>query len=248
MGKKNDSRAPCDACPLQSRKGLRPLAEPEIHFMKSFKMGEINISRGAPLLMQGSTTPHLYTVLSGVLIRTRLFEDGRRQILNFMFPGDLVGLQGAMNEPLEHGVEAMTDVTCCVFSRGGMPLLYRDQPSLGFDVTWLASKQEAELDNHLSAVGRRSARERIIYLALFLVQRAKATGVAKADSVSLSITQAQIADMLGLSIIHVNRSIRALRSSRLIEWSQTEIAIPDWSAALDAVGETAYENSPRPFI
>src|SRR3546814_4861040 len=76
-------------------------------------------------------SPHLYTLLRGIAFRFKELEDGRRQIVNYLFPGDLVGLQGAMAEPLGHGVEALTPVTLCVLPRGKLYEIFRVHPELG---------------------------------------------------------------------------------------------------------------------
>ena len=89
--------------------------------MAGFKQGELYIAQGAQMLSQGVVSPHLYTVLQGVLFRFKTMEDGRRQIVNFLFPGDMVGLQGAMEDPLQHGVEAITEARVCISQRERFP-------------------------------------------------------------------------------------------------------------------------------
>jgi len=248
MNAPEPSRVPCALCPLQACAGLRPLAAGQIAFMQRFKQGELRLDRGAQVLVQGQRSAHVFTVLEGVLIRYRLLEDGRRQIVNFMFPGDLVGLQAAMGDPLGHGVEALTSATLCVFARDRFPELVRTHPELGFDVIWLAAKEEEALEEHLVALGQRSARERIAYLAVFLVQRAIETGIARGTSVTLSVTQSQIADMLGLSLVHTNRTLQALRQGNLISWNLSEIQIADIAAACEFAGFDQPRAAARPFV
>jgi CRP/FNR family transcriptional regulator, anaerobic regulatory protein len=248
MTKTRSSRTECAKCPLQECEGLRALDPKQIAFMQGFKQGEMAVDKGTQVLVQGAISPHLYTVLEGVLMRFRLLEDGRRQTVNFMFPGDLLGLQGAMDDPLTHGAEALTDATLCVFSRDRLIELYRDAPRLGFDVTWLAAKEEAALEEHLVSLGQRNAKERIVCLALILMRRGIETGVAKGGKLALGITQAQIADMLGLSLVHTNRTLQALRRSGLVAWSLTEITIPDLDAAEEYAALDAAISGGRPFI
>ena len=145
---------PCVNCPLQHVPGLRPLTENQIQFMMGFKQGELYVAKGAQMLSQGVVSPHLYSVLQGVLFRFKTMEDGRRQIVNFLFPGDMVGLQGAMEDPLQHGVEAITEARVCIFQRERFLELFGTHPRLGFDVAWLAARQETSLDEHLTSVGR----------------------------------------------------------------------------------------------
>jgi CRP-like cAMP-binding protein len=241
-------RTLCAECPLQDCKGLRPLDARQIVFMQEFKQGEFAVDKGAQVLIQGSISPHLYTVLDGVLIRFKLLEDGRRQILNFMFPGDLIGLQGAMDDPLEHGVEALTAAKLCIFPRDRLIDLIGEQPRLGFDVTWLAAKEEGALEQHLVSLGQRTAKERIAFLALFLMQRGIDTGLVRKSVLELSLTQTQIGDTLGLSLVHTNRTLQALRKSRLLTWTQTELQIDDMDAVRDFAKLDAAPETHRPFI
>ena len=244
----NENRIPCALCPLAACRGLRPLDPGQVAYMERFKQGELSIDRGTQVLVQGQRSAHVFTVLEGVLIRFKLLEDGRRQIINFMFPGDLVGLQAAMGEPLAHGVEALTGARLCVFARDRFPELVKNHPELGYDVIWLAAKEEAALEEHLVALGQRTARERIAYLAVFLVQRAIETGLAQNNAVALSVTQTQIADMLGLSLVHTNRTMQALRQSNLIMWNLNEIQIADMDAAREFARFDHPQNFRRPYL
>ena len=244
----SENRIPCALCPLAACKGLRSLNEAQVAYMERFKQGELSIDRGTQVLVQGQRSAHVFTVLEGVLIRFKLLEDGRRQIVNFMFPGDLIGLQAAMGEPLAHGVEALTGARLCVFARGRFPELIHSHPDLGYDVIWLAAKEEAALEEHLVALGQRTARERIAYLAVFLVQRAIETGMARGNSVTLTVTQTQIADMLGLSLVHTNRTMQTLRQSNLIMWNLSEIQIADMDAAREYARFDHPRDTRRPYL
>lgn len=240
---------PCTSCPLQCAPGLRPLTDSQIQFMLTFKQGELYVAKGAQMLSQGVVNPHLYTVLQGVLFRFKTMEDGRRQIVNFLFPGDMVGLQGAMEEPLQHGVEAVTEARVCIFQRERFLELFGSHPRLGFDVAWLAARQEISLDEHLTSVGRRTARERIIYLALFLFLRGRATGLSGRTYLNIAMTQAQIADTIGLSIVHTNKTLQSLRRSNILEWTPERIGIHDLQAAIDtAKYDVQTEATARPFL
>ena len=247
-GPSQAGRIACAECPLALCAGLRPLDPAQVEWMQAFKQGELRIDRGAEVLVQGLRSAHVYTVLDGVLMRYKLLEDGRRQIVNFMFPGDLVGLQAAMGEPLSHSVAALTPATLCIFSRERFPEFIGSHTDLAYDVVWLAAKEEQALEDHLVALGQRSASERIAYLAVYLVQRAMETGMARGTTVALSITQSQIADMLGLSLVHTNRTLQTLRSANLIGWTQSEIHVADLDAARDFARCEPPASIARPYL
>jgi len=239
---------PCANCPLQTVAGLRPLTPGQLGYMQDFKQGELYVSKGSQMLTQGSVSPHLYTLLQGIVFRFRMLEDGRRQIVNYLFPGDLIGLQGAMEDPLLFGIEAVSDVRVCVFGRERILELFANHPRLGFDVAWLAAREESSLDGHLVSVGRRNARERLAYLALFLFLRGRATGLSGRTFLNISLTQAQIADTIGLSIVHTNKTLQSLRRSKVIEWTPDRIGIHDMDAAVECAKYDQPIESSRPFI
>ena len=239
----------CMDCPLLDCPGLRPLDADRRAYMNTIKRGERLFERGDTILREGEDVRHLFTVLEGVLIRYLSLEDGRRQIVNFMFPGDLVGLQGAFDDPSSHSVEALVPARLCHFDRSDFVGLVTENPRLGFDVIWLAAKEETALEGHIVSLGQRSAKERVVYLAAWLLDRALATGVANEGNIlSISVTQSQIADMLGLSLVHTNRTLRALDKEGLVEWGTREICVPDMDKAAEFADFDRSKKGHRPYI
>ena len=240
---------PCRQCPLAACPGLRPHEPEEIPHIERFKIGEVKLARGELLIEQDITRGGLYTLLDGVMMRYRSLEDGRRQIVNIVFPGDLVGLQGAFGEPASHSVEALLPSRLCVFDSANYYDLIVAQPSLGYDITWLAAKEELALEEHLVALGRRSAKERVAYLAVWLIQRARGTCMAAGHNrLEVTITQAQIADMLGLSLVHTNRTVKALEREGLVNWRQGAIEVPDLAATATFAHSDGTMERQRPFL
>src|ERR1700730_12012636 len=108
-------KVPCEKCPLRDIECLREFNAKELEFVSSFKSGELNVQAGTSILLQSTNSAHLYTVLSGWAFRYKTLPDGRRQILNYALPSDLIRLQGSVNDEMQHSVEALTDVMLCVF-------------------------------------------------------------------------------------------------------------------------------------
>lgn len=240
---------PCRQCPLGACPGIRPHRDEEIPHIQHFKTGEVRVERGEVVIEQDMTRGGLFTLLDGVMMRYRSLEDGRRQVVNFMFPGDLIGLQAAFGEPAAHSVEALLPSRLCVFDQGRYYDLIVAQPNLGYDITWLAAKEETALEEHLMALGRRSARERVAYLAVWLLQRARATCMADSHNrLDVTITQTQIADMLGLSLVHTNRTIKNLERSGIAVWRQNSITVPDIGAAAELAHFEGLGERQRPYI
>ena len=134
-GRPNGQFTHCENCPLRRRQGLRKFTAEELAFVSRLKTDELHVDQGASFLTQGASSEYLYTVLHGWAFRYKMLDDGRRQILNFALPADMVGLQGTLMREMEHSVEALTPLTLCVFPRNKLWELYGKFPSLAFDIT-----------------------------------------------------------------------------------------------------------------
>lgn len=239
---------PCTECPLRQMATFREFKAEELEFVGRFKRGELHADKGATILQEGSHSAHLYTVLAGWAFRYKLLSDGRRQILNYLVPGDLMGLQSGLIGEMQHSVEALTAITLCVFERDGLANLYREQPELGYDVTWIAAREEQMLDENLLSVGRRSAIERAAYLIAFLCARLKQTNSARTRRTSLPVRQQHIADTLGLSLVHTNRTLRRLAARGLVEWGEHGCEVLDADGLAKIAQWDGLPNTRRPFI
>lgn len=233
-------RVPCEQCPLRGLPSFREFTAEELRFISGFKRGELVAESGSIILSEGARSPHLYTVLSGWAFRFKTLPDGRRQILNYLLPGDLLGLQGSVMFEMEHSVEALTQMVLCVFQRDKLDDLFKGYPGLGFDMTWIASREERMLDEHLLSIGRRTAVERAAYLLAFLHSRAEGLGRLEGKLLHVPITQQHLADTLGLSIVHTNKTLRKLADRGLIRWLDRSCEI------LDAEGLRALADWERP--
>ena len=242
-------KVPCEKCPLRGVHVLREFSAKELEFVTEFKSGELNVQAGTSILLQGTNSAHLYTVLSGWAFRYKMLPDGRRQILNYALPSDFLGLQGSVNDEMQHSVEALTDMILCVFPREKLWQLYRDYPTLAFDLTWLAAREEQILDEHLLSVGRRTAMERVAYLLLVVFQRAEEVGLTKGNSLQLPFTQQHVADTLGMSLVHTNKTLRRLSATKTVRWKDRRFEILDRDElARIASYEPPKAKAGRPFI
>jgi len=218
---------PCEKCPIRTLAIFRQFSEDELKFVSHFKAGELHIDAGATILREQTSSTHLYTVLSGWAFRYKMLPDGRRQILNFALPGDFLGLQASVFDEMSHSVEALTDVVLCVFPRDRLWDLFQNHAGLGYDISWLAAREESILDQNLLSVGRRSAIERTGYLLLHLFARARELGIGTRRGFSPPITQQHVADTLGMSLVHTNKTLKRLAERKLVVWKKKLIEFPD---------------------
>lgn len=240
---------PCEKCPWRDKAPFRPFSKEELTFVSSFKTGELVVDPGTTILLEGNSSAHLYTVLSGWAFRYKTLADGRRQILNFVMPGDFIGLQAAMMREMDHSVEALSQLVLCIFPRQKVWTLYNNHPGLAFDLTWIGSREERMLDEHLLSIGRRSAFERVAYLLIYLLMRARSLGLVKRKAeINAPITQQHLADALGLSLVHTNKTLRKLADRQLVTWKDSRITIHDENALIEIAQWDSKTPVLRPLI
>ncbi|MGR3513527.1 MAG: Crp/Fnr family transcriptional regulator [Paracoccaceae bacterium] len=238
----------CANCPLRKLDTFAQISGDELSFMQKFKMGELSIDKGTPILMQGSNSPQLYTVLKGMGLRYMVLPDGKRQVINFVLPGDFLGLQAGVMGEMKHSIDATTDMVLCVFDRSELWNLFKHQPERAYDLTWLASIQEHFLGEALATVGQMSAIQRMCWGMLRFQQRCEDVGLGRDDQCIMPFTQQDLADALGLSLVHTNKTLMKLRNQQIISWSDGELHILDRARAKELAMIEVEKIDARPLI
>lgn len=239
---------PCLRCPLRRRSIFRAFEPSELNFVEWFKTSELIAPKGGNVLLEGAASQHLFTVLEGWGFRHKTLPDGRRQILNYVLPGDFLGLQGPIFKEMQHSVEALTQLRLCVFPRDRLWTLYEKHPALAHDLVWLAMRGEQQADEHLLSVGRRSAAERIAYLFLHLYDRCQALDMLDHGRFKVPFAQMHVADTIGLSLVHTHRAMRQMQARGLFTWSREEIEIHDRAALEELSNYAPAPDEKRPII
>lgn len=182
------------------------------------------------LMVEGRdiTSPHL--ILSGWAARVRILLDGRRQFLNFLLPGDIVGLYHHRRPVAPTSIITLTEVTTCV------PPELGTLPALDEAYAIAHAMDEAYLLAQIARLGRMNAMERIGDLMLELHERLELSELTHGRSFDLPITQETLADALGLTAVHVNRMLQAARRAGDLIWSSRSMTIPDPKALARKVG------------
>jgi CRP-like cAMP-binding protein len=239
---------PCRSCPLRSQPLFVPFTPDEVAFMERFKMGELVVDPGTTLLMEGSNSAQLYTVLRGQGVRYKTLANGRRQVINFLFPGDFAGLQAGLMGEMKHSCEARTRMTLCVFDRSRLWEVFRNAPHRAYDLTWIAAVEEHFLGETIASLGQRDAGQRLAWALLRIWQRLRSAGLGVEGTVPLPFRQQDLADALGLSLVHTNKTLARFRSRQLCDWSDGVLRILD-APALAALAVTELEPAePRPLM
>jgi CRP/FNR family transcriptional regulator len=215
-----------------------------VAFMEGFKTGELHVAAGTAFLPEGAASQQLFTVLRGQGLRYKTLPDGRRQVLSFLLPGDFTGLQAGLLGEMRHTAEAVTPMVLCAFGRARVWDLFRTAPERAYDLTWIAAVEEHFLGETIATLGQRDATERMSWALVRIWRRLSAVGLREGDTVPLPFRQHDMADALGLSLVHTNRVVSALRRSGLATWAGGRLTMHD-HAKLSALAGLAVEAEER---
>ena len=188
--------------------------------LKTYRTGET-------IIELGQKVDHVFVVEQGWAIRFRRLADGRRQILNFMLPGDCFDMMAVVGTDSDHSVAAATKLTLRQVSARDFLDAIGKNSSLATAFWWSVVQEEAILREQIVRIGRRSARERVAHMLLELNRRVAAVEGHLSDVVDLPFPQALLGDALGLSVVHISRTLSWLRSEGMIGSSVDGIEIRD---------------------
>jgi CRP-like cAMP-binding protein len=192
--------------------------------------------REAYIAREGEPTNVCTVLMQGFAFRQKLVSDGARQIISFHIPGEFLDIQNCMLEVADHNVQALSRCNVAVVPKDALIQLMNDRPNVRRAI-WLDSLIDSSVFREwVVNVGRRDARTRIAHLLCELAGRLKASGVSDGSSHDFPLTQEQIADATGLTAVHTNRTLQALRKQGLISLSHSQLNILDWDA-LAEVGD-----------
>ncbi len=172
---------------------------------------------GQSVIEIGQKLDSAFIVSAGWAIRYKTLEDGRRQILNVLLPGDIFDLQVLAASEADHGVATITEFSIYQLGKEELTGLITGTRKLSVALWWTMVQEEAFLREQIIRNGRQSARERIGHFLLELNRRINITQDVPENGFRLPLTQTHIADALGLTPIHTNRVLRQLQREELIE-------------------------------
>ncbi len=241
-------RVNCFECALRACGFFRPVSENELAVINDIKRDHLTVPAGTQIIRAGQDSPELYTLYAGWAFRFKTLPDGRRQILNFLLPGDLLGLQAAMFDAAQHGIETLTDVELCLLPRQKIWHLFGQMPELAFDVAWLGAREESRVDENLLSAGRRSAAERIAALILILYRRAEALALTEDRTFAFPLSQQHIADALGLSLVHTNKTLARLRRMGMFTQANGSLTLTNLRILERVAQHFDHELTARPLI
>jgi CRP-like cAMP-binding protein len=193
-----------------------PAVAAEVAALLDLKAVSRLVRPGQEIISEGKRCTSVFLITEGIAIRYRILRDGQRQILNFLLPGDFAGVTACRFDNALCSIKTLTQAAISPVPMARLLGLFDTHPRLAAKLFWSFASETAILGEHLIAIGRRSAPERIAHLLLELYNRLQLIGLADENSYRLPLTQEMISDALGLSIPYVNRVLQQLRHAGLV--------------------------------
>jgi|SRR5215203_1375553 len=188
------------------------------------------------VVREGDRPSQCCLVVEGFTARYKFTDEGKRQIFAFHTPGDIPDILSLNLGVMDHTLGTLTPCRLGFIQHEHLRTLFSRQPRL-VDIFWRDTLIDAAIFREwMLGMGRRSAKTSVAHVLCEMVMRLKAVGLEKDNTVPLPLTQMEIGDALGLSTVHVNRTLQELRGDGLIEWQRGVLKVLNWDS-LAAEGE-----------
>lgn len=188
---------------------------------------ERHLKRGALLMRENDPATEMFILRQGMMMSYVLLDNGSRQILRFLFPGDILGIASLVYRDAPENIAALTDCTVSPFEKSALTRLVIDHPRLAALMVTYNQIERAMLTDRLAALGRTPAKARVAAIVLEIRNRRRLGDRAIGDSFLLGLTQEEIGDATGLTSVHVNRMFRQLENDGMIARDNGRITIRD---------------------
>ena len=176
---------------------------------------------------EGDRPDNVNLVMDGLACRYKVLPNGSRQIVAYLVPGDFCDLHVALLGEMDHTIGTGWGCTIAEIPRSTIEELTAHHPRITRALWWATLVDEGTLREWLVNMGQRSAYKQLAHLVCEMLVRLQTVGCASEDSFEFPITQADLADTLGITPVHANRMLRDLRGEGLIVWSRKGVYIPD---------------------
>lgn len=182
--------------------------------------------RGADIFRQGDRALRFASLESGWVGLYHLFEDGRRQIIDFAVPGDFIGVYLSPGEHYDCTAHAITDSVMLFAENGQLTHLENDPDKTAITrILNYVLRENHRLHHRLTAISALSAEERIAFMLLDLFLRIRKRPPRPGDRIKIPLTQQMIGEAIGLTSIHVNRMLRKLRDHHILSLKENWLTI-----------------------
>jgi CRP-like cAMP-binding protein len=205
-----------------------PLSPDDRAALRSLPHTVRTLEAGTYTVREADPPEYCTVLLSGFAYRQKLTGDGARQIVALHIPGDALDFQNLFLDVSDHSIQVLTRAEVAFVRMSDLQVLARERPSVAHAILVKILVEASIFREWVLNVGRRDARMRVAHLLCELGVRLDAEGLAENYGYELPMTQEQLADAVGLTPVHVNRTLKTLEAEGLIVRSKRSVSFPDW--------------------
>ncbi|MCK5725954.1 MAG: Crp/Fnr family transcriptional regulator [Thiotrichaceae bacterium] len=221
----------CSHCPIRENSLYKGVPEEELEWMQKYRQFQVVIPPKKTLYLEGSQVDYVYTLYKGWIVLHKSSQAGKRQVLRFSLPGDLIGFQGTRANIVQHTASSLSEVVLCAFPRAKLSEMFATYPNIALRLLSMETNDLNLCHQHQSFGNRKDAYESIAFLLLELFYRSKNQLIQSQNepknSILFPLTQEDIGDAVGLTNVYVNRVIRKFTEDGLIECHHRQLRIID---------------------
>ena len=206
------------------------LSDADIKSLGRLIEASVTVEKRRDLVVDGDEYRKLCFVGDGFGARYKLLRNGKRQIINVILPGDVVGVPGSFLDRATYSVVALTEMRMHACPTDAYIQLCYRRPQFGLALSWLAVHEATLYAERIIDTGRRTPIERLAHFLLELHWRLGSIGRAERTSFDLPFSQEVMGDALGLSVPHLNRMLSQLRFEGLVAVTNRRVEFPDMKA------------------
>ena len=212
---------------IEKLRGLADLTDKDVRALEAATSQPQSFGPRKDLIREGDQPGPVFIVLDGWVIRYKVLPSGSRQIMAFMMPGDACDLHIGMLSEMDHSIQTVTHAKVVKIQGEAMDELLTAHPGIARAMYVAQLVDEGTLRAWIVSLGRRSSAERAAHLLLELYIRGVRTGIAKGNAIELPLSQAVLADALGMTPVHINRMLQDFRRSGAVELRRGVLSILD---------------------
>jgi CRP-like cAMP-binding protein len=206
---------------------IGPMREVLMRDLRALTRDRIEIQAGRSVVKEDERCPQLYLIESGWVFRSRGMASGRRQIVNYALPGDFLCADSILFKASSFDLTARTGVSLFRIEAPLIAELFARHQGLAAALAWTAGQEESVLAERVVSLGRRDSLEKLAHALCEIAARLEAIGRMTGDTIEAPLNQEDFADILGISVIHVNRTFRRLSEEGIVEYRKGQIELLD---------------------
>lgn len=225
-----------ESCIVRHFSFFSALSDDDKALLAELEDGATPVRAGTVLWEEHAAAHEFCTLKAGWAFSYRNLENGTRQILDIYLPGDIIGLREFAFSQRLAGVQMVEDGEVCFFPHCNLTAIFRKSYMLTSILFAIASRQQVILTERMVNLARRNARQKVAHLLLEMCQRLRQTEANGSESLRLPLSQEILADLLGLSPVHISRTFTSLSEDGLVFRDRHVVTIPDSQALKEEAG------------